>query len=409
MIKKSPIFLLMLIATSSFSYELLPSNDEARAALMTSPKIIGAESRRNSLNYKADSIETGPEEFVVRGNKQRRNVSNDAVPGLYQEYSAAIERPVRMWGKAGVDENIAAATRLYAGNEYNDTLHEASKELLANWFSYLKAVQTRAISERNSLLGDQISRITQFRYKIGDVARLDSQLASAEQGRLKAVLELAKANEQTSIAAFTQKYSSIKLLKQINWPVIPTLEAKKEILKEQFLERNHELRLAKSDSETSSLRAKRADLDKIPDPTFGLYTANEFGGAERIYGLTVSFPIPSGSRSSNAKAASAEATSAQYRVSDTERKVSIEFDQLWSQMVSKKAAAASLVESAKIQSKAAQAAEKAYVLGEGSMYDLIAARKAANENQLAADLMRLEALEAYYRIRLDLHQIWDFD
>ena len=77
--------------------------------------------------------------------------------------------------------------------------------------------------------------------------------------------------------------------------------------------------------------------------------------------------------------------------------------------VSKKAAAASLVESAKIQSKAAQAAEKAYVLGEGSMYDLIAARKAANENQLAADLMRLEALEAYYRIRLDLHQIWDFD
>ncbi len=77
--------------------------------------------------------------------------------------------------------------------------------------------------------------------------------------------------------------------------------------------------------------------------------------------------------------------------------------------MSKKAAAASLVESAKIQSKAAQAAEKAYVLGEGSMYDLIAARKAANENQLAADLMRLEALEAYYRIRLDLHQIWDFD
>ena len=102
MIKKSPIFLLMLIATSSFSYELLPSNDEARAALMTSPKIIGAESRRNSLNYKADSIETGPEEFVVRGNKQRRNVSNDAVPGLYQEYSAAIERPVRMWGKVSM-------------------------------------------------------------------------------------------------------------------------------------------------------------------------------------------------------------------------------------------------------------------------------------------------------------------
>jgi outer membrane protein TolC len=409
MIRKSPILLLMLCASTSFASELLPSNDDARAALMTSPKIIGAESRRNSLNYKADSIATGPEEFVVRGNKQARRVTNDAVPGTYQEFSAAIERPIRMWGKAGVDENIAAATRTYAGNEYNDTLHEASKELLANWFAYLKALQTRLVTERNSQLGDQIFRMTQFRYKIGDVARLDSQLASAEQGRLKAMLELAKANEQSSIAVFTQKYPSIKLLKQINWPGIPALEAKRDTLKEQYLERNHELKLAKSDSETSTLRAKRAELDKLPDPTFGIYTANEFGGAERIYGLTVSFPIPSGSRSSNAKAASSEATSAHYRVADTERKVRIEFDQIWSQMISKKAAAETLVESSKIQNKAAQAAEKAYALGEGSMYDLIAARRAANENQLAADLMRLEALEGYYRMRLDLHQIWDFD
>ena len=409
MIKLSPMLLCVLFSAPSFADDLLPSNDEARAALMSSPRIIGAESRRDSLNYKAESIANGPEEFTIRGNKQRRNVSNDAVPGLYQEFSAGVERPFRMWGKAGVDENIAAATRSFAGNEYSDTLHEASKELLSNWFSYLRAIQTRVIAERNSQLGDQISRMTQFRYKVGDVARLDSQLAAAEQGRLKAVLELAKANEQSSMDAFTRKYPAIRLPKQINWPGIRSLDTKRDVLKEQFLERNHALKLAKSDSETSTLRAKRAELDKIPDPTFGIYTANEFGGAERIYGLTVSFPIPSGTRSSNAKAAAAEATTAHYKVADTERKVSIEFDQLWSQMVARRAAAESLIEAAKIQNKAAQAAEKAYSLGEGSMYDLIAARKAANENQLAADLTRLDALEAYYRLRLDLHQIWDFD
>lgn len=409
MIKKSPILLCVLLSAPAFSDDLLPSNDEARGALMSSPRIVGAESRRDSLNYKAESIANGPEEFVVRGNKQRRNVSNDAIPGVYQEFSAGLERPFRMWGKAGVDENIAAATRSFAGNEYSDTLHEASKELLSNWFGYLRAIQTRAIAERNSQLGDQVSRMTQFRYKVGDVARMDSQLASAEQGRLKALYELAKANEQSSMDAFSRKYPAIKLPKQINWPRIPVLDAKRDAVKEQFLQRNHELNLAKSDSETSSLRAKRAELDKIPDPTFGIYTANEFGGAERIYGLTVSFPIPSGTRSSNAKAAAAEATSAHYKVADTERKVSIEFDQLWSQMTAKRVAAESLVEASKIQNKAAQAAEKAYALGEGSMYDLIAARKAANENQLAADMTRLDALEAYYRLKLDLHQIWDFD
>lgn len=391
------------------AFDLLPNNEEVRESLLTSPKIIGAESRRESLNYKAESIATGPEEFVLRGNSQNRNVSADAIPGLYREFSGGIERPFRMWGKAGVDENIASATRTYANHEYNDTFHEASKELLSSWFAYLKSLQTRIVAERNSQLGDQIAKATQFRHKVGDVARLDSQLAMAEQGRLKAMLEMAKANEISSSAAFTQKYPKIKLTKQISWPSIPTMDAKRDLLKQIFLERNHELKLAKSDSETSSLKAKRAELDKIPDPTVGVYAANEFGGAEKIYGLTVSFPIPSGSRSSNAKSASAEATTARYKALDTERKVSVEFDQLWAQMVSRKAASDSLVEAANIQNKAAIAAEKAYVLGEGSISDLIAARKAANENQLAADLMRLDALESFYRVKLDLHQIWDFD
>lgn len=408
--KKLSLCLSMALTVCQASaYELLPNNEDVRESLISSPKIIGAESRRESLNYKAESIATGPEEFVLRGNSQNRNVSADAIPGIYREFSGGIERPFRMWGKAGVDENIATATRSYANHEYNDTLHEASKDLLSSWFGYLKSLQTRIVAERNSQLGNQIAHITQFRHKVGDVARLDSQLAAAEQGRLRAMLEMAKANELSSAAAFSQKYPKIKLIKQISWPSIPTMDAKRDMLKQTYLERNHELKLAKSDSETSTLKAKRAELDRIPDPTVGVYAANEFGGSEKIYGLTVSFPIPSGSRSSNAKSASAEATTAHYKAVDTERKVSIEFDQLWSQMLSRKAASDSLVEAATIQNKAALAAEKAYVLGEGSISDLIAARKAANENQLAADLMRLDALETYYRVKLDLHQIWDFD
>ena len=100
---------------------------------------------------------------------------------------------------------------------------------------------------------------------------------------------------------------------------------------------------------------------------------------------------------------------ARQRVLETEQRISVEFERLWSQMTSRKVAAETLLDSAKSQNDAAQAAEKAYVLGEGTISDLIAARKAANENQLSADLMRLDALESYYRMRLDLHEIWDFD
>ena len=198
-------------------------------------------------------------------------------------------------------------------------------------------------------------------------------------------------------------------MKNFKWEAIPNLQTRKELLRQQFLERSHELMLAKSDADRFDLQAKRTNLEKYPDPTIGLYTANEFGGSERINGVSLSFPISGSARFSNASAAASEAEIARQRVIEAEQRISVEFERLWSQMMSRKIAAETLLDSAKSQNEAAQAAEKAYVLGEGTISDLIAARKAANENQLSADLMRLDALESYYRMRLDLHEIWDFD
>lgn len=393
----------------TYATNLLPSDDQVKNALYSSPKIGAADARKSSLNYRADAIASGSQEFIVRASRQNRNVTNMPIATNYQEYWAGIERPIRFWGKGGVDEKISDATKSFAGIEFADTLHETSKDLLATWFSYLKALQSRIVAEKNSHLGDQISRIAQVRYRVGDVARLDAQLATAEWGRLKAFLEIAKANENSSGEAVTQRYLGIALIKNFKWDAIPNLQTRKELLRQQFLERSHELMLAKSDADRFDLQAKRSGLERFPDPTIGLYTANEFGGAERINGVSLSFPISGSARFSNASASVSEAEIARQRVIETEQRISVEFERLWSQIMSRKVAAETLLDSAKSQNDAAQAAEKAYVLGEGTISDLIAARKAANENQLSADLMRLDALESYYRMRLDLHEIWDFD
>ena len=400
---------LVICSSLACASNVLPKDDEVKNALLASPKIGAADARKSALNYKADAIASGTQEFIVRGTRQNRNVTNIPTATNYQEYWAGIERPIRFWGKGAVDSKISDATKSFAGIEFADTMHETSKDLLATWFNYLKALQSRLVAEKNSQLGDQIGRIAQVRYKVGDVARLDAQLATAEQGRLKAFLDLARGNELASGEAVSQRYPGIGLIKNFKWDGIPNLQARKEILREQYLERNHELRLVKSDSERSDLQAKRSSLDKYPDPTIGIYTANEFGGAERINGISLSFPIPGGARFSNASAAASESEIARQRVIEAEQRISVEFERLWSQMISRKTAAETLLAAAKTQNDAAQAAEKAYILGEGSISDLIAARKAANENQLSADLMRLDALESYYRMRLDLHEIWDFD
>lgn len=50
---------------------------------------------------------------------------------------------------------------------------------------------------------------------------------------------------------------------------------------------------------------------------------------------------------------------------------------------------------------------RAYRLGEGSLNDWLAARRLANEAQLAARLSQLEALELRYRLLLDAHRLWN--
>jgi hypothetical protein len=59
--------------------------------------------------------------------------------------------------------------------------------------------------------------------------------------------------------------------------------------------------------------------------------------------------------------------------------------------------------------RAADMTARAYQLGEGSLNELLAARRFANEAQLAADLACLEALEMRYRLLLDAHRLWVFD
>jgi outer membrane protein TolC len=52
---------------------------------------------------------------------------------------------------------------------------------------------------------------------------------------------------------------------------------------------------------------------------------------------------------------------------------------------------------------------RAYQLGEGSLSDLLTARRLANEAQLASRLAQLDALELRYRLLLDAHRLWDLD
>lgn len=92
-----------------------------------------------------------------------------------------------------------------------------------------------------------------------------------------------------------------------------------------------------------------------------------------------------------------------------EQQKSAVFEGLWSAYQNKRQAAEQLKSVAQRQAVAADKSLKAYSLGEGTLADVLLIARMASDNLHAAQRMQLEAAELLALIRLDLHEMWDFD
>jgi hypothetical protein len=163
------------------------------------------------------------------------------------------------------------------------------------------------------------------------------------------------------------------------------------------------------DAQRLRLAADRASRDRLPDPTVGVFNGRERAGAETISGVMFSMPFPSASRFHHATAAVADAQAASDKVLLVEQQLSALFDSMFIQFQHKRTAADSLKSAAQRQALAAEKSVKAYTLGEGSLSDVLLIARMASDNLNAAERMQLEVLELLALMRLDLHQMWDFD
>jgi outer membrane protein TolC len=179
--------------------------------------------------------------------------------------------------------------------------------------------------------------------------------------------------------------------------------------RQEFLEKNHELNMLRVDAQRLRLSAQRASRDRLPDPTVGLFTARERAGSEQVTGVMLSMPLSGEARSHHAAATAADAQAAEDQVRWTEQQLSATFESMWQQLLHKRNAAELLKSAALRQAQAADKARKGYALGEGSLSEVLMMDRLASDNLHAAERMQLEAVELQALIRLDLHQMWDFD
>jgi outer membrane protein TolC len=403
---------MLVLAAVARAQAYLPAEAAVREALARSPAVQAADAAGRGARARAQALRAGPHETVVRASGQRRWV-HDGSGQRFAEGQVVIERALRLGGKAESDARLADATLDLGRVAARDVRHEAARQLLAQWFAVQRAAQGLQAARANDEAAAELARITERRVRAGDAARLEAELAAAEQARTQAALETARGNHQAARAELQARFPGVgepgPLPSDLGSP-LPELPSPPQAgLRQRYIEHSHEYLLAQAEEALALLQARRADLERRPDPTVGVFATSERGGGERIAGVSLSVPLGSVHRQALAEQALAEADAALSRRLAAERRLGAEFDVLWNQLAGKRAAAQAQGQAAALQQGASDRALRAYRAGESGLTELLAVRRALAEAILAGDQARSEVLEGDSRLRLDLHELWDFD
>ncbi len=385
----------------------LPPADRVQTIVKNSHGILAAQSQQTAQLQRARATEAGTGEFNLRMSQQNRRAIDPG--GRFNEQLLSLERPVRWWGKAALDANLAEQSRQVARIGYADALHEASRELMRQWFALHQLALAREATSAQAQLSQELHRQAQLRLKQGDISQLDASLAQAELQRAQAAVAVSQAQWTAAWAQVQKRYPG---LPEPTWPALPSdvpeLPAMQPLVQE-FLQNHHELNLRRAEVQRLRLQAERMDRDRLPDPVLGVYAARERAGAESILGVSLGFALPGSARQAHAAAALAEANQLEEQLQQMTLDLGAAFEARWLNLHMQRQALTSLQSAAQTQATAVTQSLKAFAMGEHSMTELIQNRRLAQESLRERQRLQLELVESWALMNLDLHRIWDFD
>ena len=388
----------------------LPPAEIVARVLRANPTVQAAGSQLQAEQANRSRLEAGQYEWSVRvGAQQRKSSPNSGPNERFSEWNAALERPLRLPGKASLDAELGAAGVMLAETAQGDALHESSRTLLKSWFIWLRESATASQwSEQLALLETQ-SKSVKRRQQLGDAARLEAIQSEAAQAQAEAQLAQARVRERSAAEDLRRRFPGLPVTAPDSIAEPIAIAGSEQEWLAAILEQSHELGVARGETQRAQVQAGRASRDRAPDPTLGVHLSSERGGEDKILGAYISIPFSGSARRSASDAAFAQANAASYREAGALQKITAESAALYYSATAALATWQASRNAADSLTRAAEMTTRAYQLGEGSLTELLTSRRLANEAQLTSRLLQLEALELRYRLLLDAHRLWDFD
>ena len=384
----------------------LPPETEVRRVLASLPALRQGVLNTQLAGAERDKLAAGPYEWTVRAGASRRTA-----PGAerYLEQEVALERPLRWFGKADQDQALGEQGMTVARALHGDAWHEAGRALLRDWFDALRELAGVARLEEQLAVTQRLQSIAARRVQAGDGAALDLLQAETEQRRVLALLQQARQRSEQSLTLLAISYPGLPRPQADSLPLPQADGESVSRWAERIVHDNHELQLAQAEADLYAMRASRLASDAMPDPTLALRAARERDGQERVFGVSLSFPLPGAGRTADRSAAAIKASMARERVAQTQLRVALAARRAASDSVHSHAIWTTLQEVQQQTMRQAELMQRAYQAGECTLADALAGRRQALDAALTAQTAQIEALAAQARLQLDAHAIWSID
>lgn len=349
-----------------------------------------------------------PYEWTASYTRQQRDYRNAGLvdPRTSTEWNLDLERGLRLPGKMGADKRIAAASLNAAQSQFRLAQRGAVEHLIASYTGVLLAqAQLRLLEQQHQFARNNLDAV-QKRVKTGDAAALEARLAEAEAANVAARLSAADTQAKSAWAYLAQRYPAlnadvggvlpepIAIAHPLNW------------WQEHMEAASDELQLAQAEQQAASAAADRASLDRIPDPTIGLFTARETYGNEQLVGIRIRMALPSERRSLSFRQKLNQSLVAKDSLELARRQLKFSAQRAFNQAQGDFQRWQLAEQNASAQRENARLLQKAYVLGEQDLQSLLLGQqqslRAAEEEQTA----RAGALKSYYQLLLDAKLLW---
>lgn len=401
---------LLVCMTAASAQDFLPPASLAQAAIAARAEVRAAQARVVEARAHAAALAAGPHDATFALAPLRRTVRDAPTASgraRYDEWDVQLTRTFRLPGKAALDresgEHAVAAAQLLHG----EAEHQAALALLDDWLGWLRAdAGAKAALARSDSLQREHAMLAR-RVALGDAAQRELDQIGAELAGTQAELRQAQAQLEASRVALYADFGQLPLPARA--PELPDpvpLEETPQAWVDHIIARSHEIRVAEELYSAQDALARRANADRLPDPTVGVQTFSERGGMERGIGLVLEVPFGARRRSAQASAASASADAlyaqAQASRRDIGRDAQLRVNQVQASLSVWQAARAA--RTANEHSYARQ--RRAWELGEIGLAERLQAERLSAAAAGAELRARADAHEARLRMLIDAHALW---